>query len=132
MTNKKKSTISPTIIDEGSKVVYEGPISKFLNKNNTLVKRYLVLNSHGLFIYKDDIAFKSFPQKPAVVIPMDEIKSVQQREFSAHQILRNTHRPIFRDNENVFVMEIDLKRVYNKIIPTIKNFNYAQSDAANK
>ena len=51
-------------------VVLEGPISKFIIKHNSLVKRYLVLNQYGLFVYKDDLAYKSFPQKPTVVIPL--------------------------------------------------------------
>lgn len=64
-------------------IILEGPISKFVNKHHTLVKRYLVLNSHGLFVYKDDLAFKNFPAKPVVVIPLGEIASVAQREYPA-------------------------------------------------
>lgn len=59
-----------------NRVIYESPISKFLNKHHNLVKRYLVLNGHGLFVYKDDLAFQSFPNRPSVVIPLNEILSV--------------------------------------------------------
>lgn len=65
-------------------IIMEGPISKFMNKHSNLVKRYLVLNSLGLFVYKDDIGFRSFPHKPAVVIPLNQIASINQREFAAH------------------------------------------------
>ena len=42
-------------------IILDGPISKFINKHHNLVKRYLVLNRCGLFVYKDDLAFRSFP-----------------------------------------------------------------------
>jgi len=90
-------------------VIMEGPISKFMNKHHNLVKRYLVLNQFGLFVYKDDIAFKSFPLKPAVVIPMGEIASINQREFSAQQMLKSQNATAFRGNEVVYVMEVALK-----------------------
>lgn len=56
-----------------NKIILEGPISKFVNRHHNLVKRYIVLNCHGLFVYSDDVAFKNFPAKPKVVIPLDEI-----------------------------------------------------------
>lgn len=39
----------------------EGSISKYLHKHHNLVKRYLVLNEFGFFVYKDEQAFRSFP-----------------------------------------------------------------------
>ena len=80
---KKGKKLNPATDDGESKIIFESPISKFLTKNNTLVKRYLVLNQYGLFVYKDEINYKSFPHKPAVVIPIQEIESVKQREFTA-------------------------------------------------
>ena len=64
-------------------IILEGPISKFVNKHHNLVKRYIVLNRHGLFVYKDDLAFKNFPSKPAVVVPLNEIAAVAQRDYPA-------------------------------------------------
>ena len=100
---KQKEDVSKNI------TIMEGSISKFLNKHNNLVKRYLVLNQYGFFVYKDEQAFKSFPQRPAVVMPVEEIASINQREFSAQQMLKNQNSTAFRSNEVVHVMEVALK-----------------------
>ncbi len=68
--NEKMDQDDPRALN---KVILEGPISKFVNRHHNLVKRYIVLNRHGLFVYSDDVAFKNFPAKPKVVIPLDEI-----------------------------------------------------------
>jgi len=52
---KQKEDVSKNI------TIMEGSISKFLNKHNNLVKRYLVLNQYGFFVYKDEQAFKNSP-----------------------------------------------------------------------
>ncbi len=81
---KKMHKVMNSKSDESlNSIILEGPISKFVNKHHTLVKRYCVLNSHALFVYKDDLAFKNFPAKPVVVIPLGEIASVAQREYPA-------------------------------------------------
>ena len=59
-----------------AKVVFEGPLNKFMNKNNNLLKRYLVLNQLGLFVYKDQAMFNGSPEKPLVIIPLAEIQSI--------------------------------------------------------
>ena len=41
----------------------------------------MVLNSVALFLYKDNLACKSFPHKPIVVIPLSEVASVNQKEI---------------------------------------------------
>ena len=41
---KQKEDVSKNI------TIMEGSISKFLNKHNNLVKRYLVLNQYGFFV----------------------------------------------------------------------------------
>ena len=84
ITNKKNSSfLNKPQINKYKQTILEGPISKFQNKHLNLVKRYLVLNSYGLFVYKDDLAFRTFPHKPAVVIPVDEIAEVSQRKFTS-------------------------------------------------
>ena len=76
-------------------IILEGPIGKFINKNHNLVKRYLVLNQCGFFIYKDDVVVQSSYQKPLVAIPWAEISKINQREFSAQQMLkRQTSGPL--------------------------------------
>ena len=70
-------------------VLHEGFLNKLINKHHNLVKRYLVLNSYGLFVYKDELAFRSFPMKPSVVIPMGEIANIAQREFSTSAMLKS-------------------------------------------
>lgn len=73
--NKKKKHFKPDENTQNS-VIIEGPISKFLNRHHNIVKRYLVLNSVGIFVYKDLSAFQGFPTKPAMVMPFNEIVSV--------------------------------------------------------
>ena len=101
----------------------EGPISKFAQKHSSIVKRYLVLNKHAIFVYKDDLAFKSFPNRPAVLIPINEIVSINQRSYSADQLLRNLRNSTqFRGGEMAHVMEIALKQPYSKIVNQIANY----------
>ena len=47
--------------EQPNKVILDGPISKFIQKYHSLVKRYLVLNQNALFVYKDNLAFQSVP-----------------------------------------------------------------------
>ena len=47
-----------------------------MQRHQTMLKRYIVLNNRAFFIYKDDIAFRAYPMKPAVVIPLPEVVSV--------------------------------------------------------
>lgn len=96
-------------------IVLEGHISKFINKHHNLVKRYLVLNKCGMFVYKDEIAFRSFPYKPSIIIPLGEVAKINQREFSAQQMLRSSNTSALKGNEYVYVMEITLKQNYSRI-----------------
>ena len=74
-----------------------------------------MLNMFGLFIYKDEMAFKSSPQKPSVVVPLEEISRVTQREFSAQKMLKSQNATALKGNEVVYVIEISLKQNYKKI-----------------
>lgn len=91
VTNNRKSKLikSRSDLSVDCNIIHEGALSKLINKHHNLVKRYVVLNPKGLFVYKDDIAFRSFPQKPTVVIPMGEIHNIAQREFSTSTMLKS-------------------------------------------
>jgi len=85
MINKQKNKKGETLdAHEDNTIIMEGPISKFIQKHHNIVRRYLVLNKHAIFVYKDEYAFKSFPNKPLVLIPLNEIAGVNQREFAAN------------------------------------------------
>ena len=59
-----------------------------------------------------------------MVVPLEEIAKVNQREFSAQQMLRSQNSTALKGNEIVYVMEISLKQSYQKIYKLIENFNY--------
>lgn len=59
-----------------------------------------------------------------MVVPLEEIAKVNQREFSAQQMLRSQNSTALKGNEIVYVMEISLKQSYQKIYKLIDNFNY--------
>ena len=59
-----------------------------MEKNATLIPRFLVMNKIAIFIYKDELAFKSFPKKPSVVIPIREINGIETHTFNQQEILR--------------------------------------------
>lgn len=69
----------PAKNDPSTKIIYEGVVSKFVTQNCKLTNRFLILNPLGLFVYKDHLASKSFPTKPMIVIPLNEISSVQKK-----------------------------------------------------
>ena len=49
--------ISKDELDEKRQLVLQGQLSKYMERNTSLIPRYLVLNYYGLFIYKDEIKF---------------------------------------------------------------------------
>lgn len=93
---------------EENRVILEGPISKFLNKHHKIVKRYVVLNKHAFFVYKDESMWRSLPDQPHVVIPLKEITSINLREFPANQMFRGRDSQ-FANGELAHVMEIALR-----------------------
>ena len=103
-------------------IILEGPISKFVNRHHNLVKRYIVLNSSCLFVYKDDLAFKRDPSKPHVVMPLRELAGVAQREYPAQQMLKSQNVTSLHANDIVYVMEIAFKQSYHQIISSIDNY----------
>ena len=57
-------SIHPLLVDSSSNscydergILYEGQVCSLLEKSRKLCHRYLVLNSHAIFIFKDDLAF---------------------------------------------------------------------------
>jgi len=41
----------------------------------------MVLNSIALFVYKDFLAYKGFPHRPVLVIPLGEVACVHQMQI---------------------------------------------------
>ena len=55
------------------------------------------MNSHALFVYKDDLAFTMNPTKPAIVVPLSEISKVELGCIDKHntaQVVGGTNRPV--------------------------------------
>lgn len=111
-SKKVKKSLSSNHNDTARSVVIEGYISKFLHKHNNIARRYIVMNSHAIFVYKDDTAYKSSPKRPSEFIPFGEIASINQREFDTRFLLKNPGSSSLRENETVFGLEIALKRSY--------------------
>lgn len=57
-------------------LLLEGELSKYMERHKTLLKRYLVLNNNALLIYKDNLAYQSFPYKPTIVLPMQAVTNI--------------------------------------------------------
>ena len=74
-------------------ILYEGSVCSLLEKSRKLYHRYLVLNSHAVFIYKDDLAFESFPEKPLIVLPLHEVAAVETIAIQKKQICRASLTP---------------------------------------
>ena len=130
-TKKAKMLVSTDPKSQNG-VILEGTVSNFYNKHFNLVKRYLVLNKHALFVYKDELAFRSYPQKPTRVIPFGEVACINQREIPAQALLKSQNNSSVRSNDMVYVMEIALKKKYNLIVASISNFpGGATSDGKN-
>jgi len=49
-----------------------------MGTTKTLVDRFLVLSNKSLLIYKDNLAYKAFPEKPIIKILLSEIEEVKQ------------------------------------------------------
>ena len=76
---------SPQAMPRGSKknnVIFEGELSKYMERHKTLVKKYLVLVANALLIYKDNLSFRSFPSRVAIPIPLSEIQTVKIKEIN--------------------------------------------------
>ena len=106
----------------------QGVLLKYMDHNSSLITRYVVLNNYAVFIYKDELAFQSFPGKPSVVIPVADIATVEVHNFNAQEILRNSSHKQFQGKENIYVLDIAFSKSYNKIVENIKNFHFAFSN----
>lgn len=47
-----------------TKQTYEGELSRHVERQRTKIQRWLVLKKEALFIYKDKLNAKSFPDRP--------------------------------------------------------------------
>lgn len=64
---------SRAALQESNRIILDGPISKFDVTHRSLVKRYLVLTSFGIFVYEDEQAFQNLQDTPLAIIPLTEI-----------------------------------------------------------
>jgi len=89
-----------------------------------VVHRHLVLNSLAVFIYKDDVAFQTFPEKPLIVLPLLEIKRVQKGKIEKKKIAKTKLLVSSRGDKSSYVntMQIVLKRRYNSLQSKLLNF----------
>ena len=79
-TDTKKLISSPNELSSArQKVIYEGELLKYLKYKQTMLLRYIVLNNRALLLYKNNVAYQSYPQKPTSVIPLLEIARVNVR-----------------------------------------------------
>ena len=76
------------IIKNKNRVVLQSSFDKILSSNRRLAQRHLVLNSYALFVYKDDLAFNSFPHKPQTVIPLNQIDEIKQGQVLKSSIAK--------------------------------------------
>ena len=58
--------------------MHQGSFYRLMDSTKTLVDRYLVLSSKALLVYKDNLAYKAFPEKPIIKISISEIEEVKQ------------------------------------------------------
>ena len=128
MINKRKGKSMNRRLSDENNIIMEGILSKYMNKHHTLVKRYVVLNSLALFVYKDDVAFRSFPMKPVIVVPLCEIASVTDREFKAAHMLKSGSMAGHAGKETVHLLEISLQESYNRVQQQINNFSCQNFD----
>ena len=87
-----------------------------------MLKRYAVLNNRAFLIYKDDMAFRAYPQKPTIVIPLAEVVSASLR-VNPIAIRAQTGA---RAYESMYILEMTLSRNYSTISKNIFNFHSAQ------
>ena len=76
-----------------NKIVMQSSVDKILSSNRRLTQRHLVLNSYALFVYKDDLAFNSFPHKPQTVIPLNQIEELKRGKILKNSICKASLRP---------------------------------------
>ena len=70
------------------RTIFQDSIFTMLPKSRQLLSRYLVLNGHGLFVYKDVLAFNSFPEKPTIVLPLSEVDVVEESRLESSSSTR--------------------------------------------
>lgn len=111
--------------DPHREVIMEGSLSKFMDKSSNIVSKYLVLNSVALFIYKDDIAYTTFPKRPSAVMPLTEIQQVESHTLSPQEQQA-------KNRDLIYVLDVVLKQSYSKIVSNITDFRIDLPDEANK
>ena len=99
----------PTKGDIATKIKFEGIVSKFVSQNCKMAQRFMTLNSLSIFIYKDQLASKSFPAKPMIVIPLNEVVSVTKKTLPKKFIALESQMQKSA-SDSIFLIEIKLKR----------------------
>ena len=110
-------------------VLYKGTLFIFDFQSHLLISRYLVLNQAGLFVYKDEELFEKAKDKPIIVIPLLEIKTLSVRNFDAEHMLQCKNANSIGGTDKVYAMEIRLKESYNVVRRSI--WKYAFYDIKN-
>lgn len=90
-------------------------------QNCKLTNRYFVLNNLCLFVYKDHLASKSFPTKPMIVIPLNEISSVKKKSIPKKYVALESQM-MKSQGDTVYLIEIKLERGKQTLINSINNF----------
>ena len=76
-------------VDEMRRILYQGPVFSLIEKSKSLNHKYMVLNSHAIFVYKDDLAFASFPAQPIIVLPLAEIATIEPSKIQKKDVLKS-------------------------------------------
>ena len=71
-----------------------------------MIERFLILNHHAIFMFKNEAQFNRAPQSPQAVIPFGELKAVKSRSFKASLLFKmnDEMRQLFNDAEDLHVM----------------------------
>ena len=69
-----------------------------------MLQRYIVLNNRALLLYKNNVAYQAYPEKPTSVIPLPEIARVNVRNNPISH--KATNGP--NSYTHMFVLEINL------------------------
>lgn len=54
-------------------IIIEGELSRHVERQKNKLTRWAVLKKEALLIYKDKLNSRSFPEKPLVCIPLNEV-----------------------------------------------------------
>lgn len=112
--------IHPKVKAEKNFAIFQDSILFYQMSKFSLIKVFLVINQHAIFMYKSQEDYLNEPTDALAIAPFGELKCAQSRSF----ISRKSELNEKRQNNMIHGMRLIFKTSYQETAQQIMNFRY--------